>query len=64
MTFTEGDNSAVEGGVVKSLCLLRHACMAMARSERALDFAPDLEQLRWRHEDFWGKAACTKRRFG
>lgn len=41
-----------------------HACMAMARSERALDFAPDLEQLRWRHEDFWGKAACTKRRFG
>jgi len=42
----------------------RHACLAMARAERAIDFAPDLEQLRWRHEDFWSEAACTKRRFG
>lgn len=35
----------------------RHARLAMARAERALDFPPDLEQLRLRHADYWGNAA-------
>lgn len=35
------------------LAASRHAAMALARSERALDFAPDLNRLRRRHADFW-----------
>jgi len=31
----------------------RHACLALARSERAIDFEPDLAQLRRRHADYW-----------
>lgn len=30
-----------------------HATLAMARSERAMDFPPDLAQLRRRHADYW-----------
>lgn len=33
----------------------RHALLALARSERALDFAPDLERLRRRHRDYWDR---------
>jgi len=38
----------------------RHAGLAMARAERVLDFAPDLEQLQWRYRDFWGAAASAQ----
>lgn len=31
----------------------RHAALALARSEGVLEFAPDLEQLRRRHADYW-----------
>lgn len=31
----------------------RHARLALARSERAIDFEPDLAQLRRRHADYW-----------
>lgn len=31
----------------------RHAALAMARAERALDFPADLAQLRKRHADYW-----------
>ena len=35
----------------------RHARLALARSERALDFEPDLERLRRRHADYWERPA-------
>ncbi|MGJ9420167.1 hypothetical protein ACHAC9_20795 [Massilia sp. CMS3.1] len=35
----------------------RHAVLAMARAECALGFAPDYEQLRRRHADYWGDQA-------
>jgi len=35
----------------------RHAALAMARAERALDFAPDLAQLRSRHAVYWADTA-------
>lgn len=31
----------------------RHARRALARSERAIDFEPDLDQVRRRHDDYW-----------
>ncbi len=36
----------------------RQALLAMARAERALDFPPDLEQLRLRHADYWNDEAA------
>lgn len=38
----------------------RHAVLALARAERALDFPPDLQQLRLRHADYPPPAAHTK----
>lgn len=35
----------------------QHAALAMARAELALDFPPDLEQLRRRHAGYWTPAA-------
>lgn len=38
----------------------RHAALAMARAERALDFPPDLEQLRRRHAEYWHNDALGR----
>lgn len=35
----------------------RHAALALARSEAALDFAPDLDRVRARHAAYWAPAA-------
>ena len=37
-----------------ALVAARHASLALARAERALDFPPDLEQLRLRYADYRG----------
>lgn len=38
----------------------RHAGLALARAARALEFAPDLAQVRARHADYWGTAAAER----
>lgn len=35
----------------------RQACLALARAQRAMDFAPDLNQVRARHAHYWNAGA-------
>lgn len=47
------------GGGKDSALVRRHADLALARSQEALDFAPDLEQVRKRHSAYWRAAPAA-----
>jgi len=46
------------GNDTNSAAARRHADLALRRAGKALDFAPDLEQVRQRHSAYWKTVSC------